>query len=132
MAQIGYGKYKPKNMHIIDFCSPEDFNEFVAEARIIIAHAGMGTVAEAITRNKPIIVVPRKVSLYEHFDDHQFETARQLETEGKVLVAYEVSELANKLKQAENFIPTKEQSGKGIIQAVEKFIEKLAAQKCKR
>lgn len=128
-AQIGPGKYQPKNFSWVDFCSPQEFTEKVAEARIVFAHAGLGTIAVAVTERKPIVVVPRKPSLGEISDNHQFVTAKQLETEGKILVAYEIEDLPGKLKQAESFVPEASMGSQDICRAVDAFIEELVARK---
>ena len=81
------------------FCSPDNFTSNIKIARVIITHAGIGTIIQAVELEKPVIVVPRKASLGEHVDDHQYITAETLEKEGKILVAYEVSELPDRLLQ---------------------------------
>jgi UDP-N-acetylglucosamine transferase subunit ALG13 len=129
-AQIGYGFYKPAKLAAIKFCSPCEFSALVSRARFVISHAGMGTIIEAIKQNKPVIVLPRRRALGEASNDHQFITARQLETEGKILVAYDVSELPLKIEQAGNFVPAGEENSGRILQEVERFIENLAAAKC--
>jgi len=131
IAQVGPGRYQARQMQAMHYCSPDVFKRLVTEARVIIAHAGMGTIAEAISQRKPIIVVPRKGSLGEHFDDHQFATARELEAEGKVLVAYETAELPARLQQAAAFIPAQSVTSDGIQKAIEEFIEGVIAKKCR-
>lgn len=132
IAQTGDGSYTPRYLKFIDYCSPTEFTDTIAESRTIITHAGVGTICQAIELAKPVIVVPRKASLGEHVDDHQYTTAKQFEEEGKVLVAYEISELPDKLEQTKNFVPTKGEGCERIIQAVRTFLEKIAAQKGKR
>lgn len=132
MAQTGHGSYAPRYLKVIDYCSPTEFTDTMAKSRIIITHAGVGTICQGIELAKPVIVVPRKASLGEHVDDHQYTTAKQFEKEGKILVAYEVSELPNKLEQAKNFVPVRGEGSERIIQAVRAFLEKIAAQKGKR
>lgn len=129
--QIGEGKYKPLNLKTLEYCSPDEFVKIIVRARIIISHAGMGTIFQATRLNKAVIVVPRKASLGEHYDDHQFATAKVLESENKVLVAYDISELPDKLKEAETFTPAQGKSDGRIVQAVDEFISKLAKRKVK-
>lgn len=129
IAQVGPGKYQPKGMRVMDYCSPDAFRGFVAEARVIIAHAGLGAIALAIQQGKPIVVVPRKASLGEVSDDHQFTTAKWLEAEGKVLVAYETEDLPSKLQRAETFVPVRSTGSENIRKAVEEFLEDIAAKK---
>jgi len=131
-AQTGYGSYKPKHMTVMNFCSPDEFKNLISKAELVVSHAGVGTIAQAIKESKPIVVVPRKASLGEHFDDHQFATAEALEKEHKVLVAYEVSELPNKLQQVKDFVPAKGKGCQKISNAIEMFLQKLEAKKCNR
>lgn len=132
IAQIGNGSYKPKDMTVMEFCSPDEFVDIISNARIIISHAGMGTILEAVKQAKPakpVVVVPRKSTLGEVDNEHQFATAKQLEKEGKILVAYEVNELPGKLKEAEDFNPAKGESSEGILHAVKEIIDNVAARK---
>lgn len=128
IAQIGRGKYKPKNFHSMDFYSPDEFANILTKARIIIAHAGMGTIIQAVKLSKTVIVVPRKAALGEHFDNHQLITAKQLEAEGRVLVAYEIVELPKKLMEAKDFVPVQNKNVgvEQILKAVHEFIINLA------
>ncbi|MBC2722691.1 MAG: hypothetical protein HGJ97_08405, partial [Desulfosporosinus sp.] len=121
-GQIGPGNYKPDNYDYCEYCSPEQFSDYMKQANIIISHAGMGTIGQAIKMSKPVVVVPRKSKLGEHFDDHQFVTTRHMEAEGKLLAAYKIDDLPQKLEQAKTFIPTHGQGGQGIIDAIQKFI----------
>ncbi len=128
-AQMGYSSYKASHLTTVDFCSPDEFRNLISEAWLVISHAGMGTMMETVKQHKPIIVVPRRSELGEVSNDHQLATARHLESEGKVLAAYDVSELPDKLQQARDFVPAEGQGGQEIIRVVETFIERLQAQK---
>lgn len=131
-AQTGYSSYKPRCLKVMEFCSPSEFTDLICKARLVISHAGMGTMMETVKQRKPIIVVPRRFALGEVSNDHQLATARHLESEGKVLVAYEVSELPDKLEKARNFVPAQGEGCERIIQAVRTFLEKIAARKGKQ
>ena len=132
IAQIGYSSYKPKYMTVVKFCSPDKFVGTISKAMIVISHAGMGTIIETIRQRKPIIVVPRHRLLGEADNDHQFTTARQLEIDCKILVAYETSELPEKLKKAKSFIPAEGENCEKILQAVEEFIDNVNVRARKR
>lgn len=129
IAQTGYSSYRPEHLTVMDFCSPEEFASFISRAKLVVSHAGMGTIIETVKRAKPIVVLPRKTDLGEVDNDHQFTTAKQLEAEGKILVAYEVFDLPAKLEQAKTFIPAQGQISHGIIDAVQQFIDSIAARK---
>jgi len=131
LAQIGDGNYIPTYLNSIDYYSPDEFVNLIHQSRVVIGHAGMGTIIEATKQKKPVIVVPRIAKLGEANTDHQFNTAKQLEAEGKILVAYDVSELPLKLKEATAFVPTVSESCQEILQAVQKFIEDVGRKKRK-
>jgi UDP-N-acetylglucosamine transferase subunit ALG13 len=46
----------------------------IAEARLFIAHAGMGSIISAIEAGKPLLMMPRRMDEGEHTTDHQFAT----------------------------------------------------------
>jgi UDP-N-acetylglucosamine transferase subunit ALG13 len=129
IAQTGYSSYKPKNMEVIEFCSPAEFRNLISKTNLVISHAGVGTIIETVQQGKPLIAVPRQSLLGEVDNDHQFATAKQLEAEGKILVAYEVSELPIKLEQARTFIPVSSRVSEGILRAVDEAISSIVARK---
>jgi len=129
VAQIGHGAYKPQHMQFIDFCSPGEVDDYIRQATLVVAHAGMGSIIQTLQQDKPMVVLPRKAKLGEVDNDHQFSTAEQLEAEGKILVAREVDQLAEKIRQAGDFLPAKDQSSEAICEAVQQVIEDVARAK---
>lgn len=99
IAQTCKGEYEPKNIKTVDFLPPDEFNDLFAKARIIIAHAGMGTVISALKQQKPIIIMPRIASWGEHRNDHQMATAMKLDELGYVYAAYDGKQLKDLLLQ---------------------------------
>jgi UDP-N-acetylglucosamine transferase subunit ALG13/adenine/guanine phosphoribosyltransferase-like PRPP-binding protein len=122
-AQIGYGQYRPKHLEIIDFCPPDEFASLIAESAVVVSHAGMGTIAQAVKNGKPIVVLPRKCALGEVDSDHQFDTAAQLEAEGKILVAREIGDLPGKIREAGGFVPRWNEAGSEIVRVVDAFVD---------
>jgi UDP-N-acetylglucosamine transferase subunit ALG13 len=127
IGQIGPGAYKPKYFQYRDYYSQEEFMEYLTKSRLIISHAGMGTIGQAVRLSKPVIVVPRKSSQGEHVDDHQFNTTKYMELEGKVLAVYAIEDLPEKIKLAETFIPTKGHDSEDINKLVQEFIDSVLA-----
>lgn len=86
-AQIGYASYVPKNYSYVNFLGPADYNRYITEAGLIIAHAGVGTIMNCLSNRKKLIVVPRAKEYNEHVDNHQFEIADEFARKGYLLVA---------------------------------------------
>jgi UDP-N-acetylglucosamine transferase subunit ALG13 len=77
-AQIGKGKYEPRNMGWQRVIAPQQFEKLVSSASLIVAHAGIGTLVTAERHGKSLILFPRSASLAEHRNDHQMATIRAL------------------------------------------------------
>src|SRR6478609_8996096 len=88
-AQIGAGGWEPRAIPFANFLSPPDFKERFNQARVIVAHAGMGTILSALHYGKPILVMPKKASLGEQRNEHQLATARRMMSLGNVTVAFD-------------------------------------------
>ncbi len=86
-----------RNVKVVGFLHPKEYNRIFNEARLVISHAGMGSIVSALTKGKPIIVIPRKAALGEHRDDHQVDSARKMESLGYVPVAYDEEQLKSKI-----------------------------------
>ncbi|WP_353720809.1 glycosyltransferase [Dyadobacter sp. 676] len=97
VAQVFESSYQVKNLETVGFLSPDEFNTYFEEARLVVAHAGMGTIISALTQAKPLLILPRLASMGEHRNDHQIATAKKMQDLGYVQVAFDEKELARKL-----------------------------------
>lgn len=100
VVQIGDTSFRPQNVSYFRFASKEAMEELYRKARVVVSHAGVGTIMTALRYNKPIIVVPRRKEYGELWDDHQVEIAEELAREGKVTVVYDINELKEALNNA--------------------------------
>jgi len=104
-AQIGDGSYEPKHMPFVRFLSKPEFETRLQRAEMIIAHAGAGTIAQALAYQKPLLVLPRQKKFAEHVNDHQIPTALKFAELSHVLVAHDAHELALQLPHLRAFRP---------------------------
>ncbi|MEL7393034.1 MAG: glycosyltransferase [Pseudomonadota bacterium] len=58
---------------------PDRFEAYFKDARLVVGHAGIGTLLSAERHGTPLILVPRRHDLGEHRNAHQMATVRQLE-----------------------------------------------------
>ncbi len=75
------------------FMAPDAFEAAFCDARLVIGHAGIGTVLTARRLRKPLIMVPRRFALGEHRNDHQMATAAQLATASDIAIAHDAAGL---------------------------------------
>ncbi|MBI1402051.1 MAG: glucuronosyltransferase [Porphyrobacter sp.] len=99
IAQTGKGSYRPQHMEARASIAPAEFEALVGEARLIVAHAGIGTVLTAARCRKPIVLVPRRAELGEHRNDHQLATVRKLAGRPGILVAEQEGLLAGRIAE---------------------------------
>jgi UDP-N-acetylglucosamine transferase subunit ALG13 len=98
IMQIGETSYEPKNARYFRFASKEEMDGLHEDVRVIVCHAGVGSILTALEHNKPLIAVPRKKKDGEAIDDHQLEIARELEKEEVITVVDDVEELERVLR----------------------------------
>ncbi|MCA0942148.1 glycosyltransferase family 28 protein [Salipiger pacificus] len=73
--------------------APQEFSALFSEARVVVSHAGIGSILSARRFGKPLILFPRRAALGEHRNDHQMATVRHVKGLRGVHVAFEQGEL---------------------------------------
>lgn len=119
-AQIGYTEYEPKHFDCVDFLPAKDFEKCIEEARIVITHAGSGSLFHIIKSGKKGIAVPRLHRYGEMMDDHQLELAKKLSENGYILDGGQ--SLSDALKKAETFVPKAFDFEQHITDAIKAYI----------
>jgi UDP-N-acetylglucosamine transferase subunit ALG13 len=100
IVQFGSTSFDCPSCAGVAFLQMEEFERRVSEAKLLILHAGAGSVLHAIRAGKRPIVMPRRGSMGEHVDDHQLDFAHALERIGKVFVAHDSASLAQTATKA--------------------------------
>ena len=98
VAQVNGSGYLPRHINTIDMLPPDEFDRLFSSARLIVAHAGIGTIITAMQQQKPIIIFPRIAALGEHRNEHQLATAKKMKEAGWVYVANTKEELLELLQ----------------------------------
>jgi beta-1,4-N-acetylglucosaminyltransferase len=94
VIQTGMGVTLPEHCEHFDFKPHEEVLALQEEARLIVCHAGIGSVIDALKLRKPLIVVPRLAKYGEHNNDHQLELAGAVERRGWGKVVLDIEFLA--------------------------------------
>jgi len=98
-VQNGHTKYESPFFSIIPFMDVDKLNQLYDQARIIITHAGTGSMLNGVKRGKTVIAIPRLKKYGEHIDDHQLEIAGVFAEKKYVLLWNEGDSLYSILQQ---------------------------------
>lgn len=93
-------EFKPQYCRSIPFMDMETFGRHIREARVVICHAGAGSLSHVIRTGKTPVVVPRRLKYGEHIDDHQMELLEAFAARGLLIPAVEVSDLPRAIEEA--------------------------------
>jgi UDP-N-acetylglucosamine transferase subunit ALG13 len=69
---------------LVDFLSFEEMVATIRRARVVVTHAGVGSVMVSLANDKCPVVVPRLKSFGEAVDDHQLQLGRRFAAAGLV------------------------------------------------
>ena len=126
IVQLGYTKYKSKNMKLFNLISKENLEKFQSEVDLIITHGGVGSIISSIKKGKKVIAVPRLHEYNEHVNDHQKEIVELFNEKGYIIGINKVEELQNALLKVNDFTPKKyENNNERMLGIISDFIDKI-------
>jgi UDP-N-acetylglucosamine transferase subunit ALG13 len=127
VAQIGNASYYPKNFEYYNELSISEFDDLFDKASLIISHAGMGSILTALSKAKPILIMPRRFEFREHRNDHQLATVDKFAKTDGCFVFNNDIELKNAYNLASNCLynsKLSEHAPESMLNALESiFIE---------
>lgn len=100
MGRLGTDDYRPSAFTWVESLTPDEFDQHIAKARLVISHAGMGSIIAALDCCAPILILPRRASLGEQRSDHQVATARRFADRPGVLTATEAEDIPDLIDQS--------------------------------
>lgn len=100
VVQHGVTPFCLQACRAIPFLGMEEFEFFIADAELLILHAGAGSVIHALRSGKVPVVVPRRSLYGEHVDDHQVEFACALAETGRVVIVEDLEQLPDAVRRA--------------------------------
>ena len=80
----------------LEFMPFDELAELAREARVVVCHAGVGSILMARRAGKLPVVMARRHGLGEAVDDHQVELSRRLAASGLVTLVEDESDLAGR------------------------------------
>lgn len=125
VMQIGYTNYKPVNAEYFSFIdSFEEILRLNRDSRVVVSHAGAGSIVTALKQKTPVIAVPRLKKYNEHMNDHQLEIAHAMSDDKNITIVYNVESLENCLKS--NFHFVEDYADNKLVFQLKKYILSLS------
>jgi UDP-N-acetylglucosamine transferase subunit ALG13 len=91
VVQGGRSTFRPAGATWHDYLSYPELLELVRRARVVVCHAGVGSVMTVVPEGKRPVVMPRLKRYEETVDDHQLPFARRLAEAGLVTLVEDAS-----------------------------------------
>lgn len=125
VAQVGPDPNTRTHISTHATLAPAAFEQYFREARVVVAHAGIGSILSAKKWHQPLIMVPRRHALGEHRNDHQLATAREIEGRSGFYVAWQTEDLAALLAGPALSAPDAalDHSAEQLLDRVRRFID---------
>ncbi|AAM05569.1 beta-1,4-galactosyltransferase [Methanosarcina acetivorans C2A] len=120
IMQIGNTKYKPVNAEYFEFAEYSKIQKLNSDARIIVSHAGVGSILTAFEQKTHLIIFPRLKRYNEVVDDHQLQIAKELAENPNVTVVNDVEGLEEALKIDFSFVEGS--NGNRLVPSLKKYI----------
>ncbi|WP_068085721.1 glycosyltransferase [Novosphingobium rosa] len=124
-AQIGPSAYAPTAMRSEAFIDPVRFSALQAQASLIVSHAGIGSIINAMDMGKPIIILARDHKRGEHRNGHQLATVQRFAHLPGVHVARDPEHLLTLLDRIDTLEPCQrpsEQEAQAFITGVRDYV----------
>jgi UDP-N-acetylglucosamine transferase subunit ALG13 len=93
VVQHGPSQLRPAGATWLDYVPFDELTELVSRARVVVSHAGVGSILLCLSQGHSPVVVPRLASHGEAVDDHQLGFARRLAAAGSVTCVEDVHEI---------------------------------------
>lgn len=128
-AQIGTSSYEPRHFAFADFISPEEFQQKILDADIVISHGASGSIMKALNAGKKVVAVARLEKYGEHINDHQIQMIQAFESNGYVLSAaedlHDLGDCIQKIKDGKEVLtPWENRDPLAIVNLIDDFIQR--------
>jgi UDP-N-acetylglucosamine transferase subunit ALG13 len=99
LVQTGVSRVRPRFANGVPFMPFGALSSHMEHARVVVTHAGIGSILLAHAHGKRPIVVPRRHDLGEQVDDHQIGFARAMADEGQIVLVEDPADLRDAIER---------------------------------
>lgn len=108
------------------FIPPKELTELYQKARVIITHAGTGSIIKGLKLGKKVIAIPRLARYGEAVDDHQTELVEEFAKHNYIIPWQEKTSLKTILSAVDDYKPAQYISNKqNIISYLTAYVNSL-------
>jgi beta-1,4-N-acetylglucosaminyltransferase len=105
VMQCGPSKLRLPGTICVPYLPVDQLDKYVRDARVVVSHAGVGSVSHALKTGKRPVIVPRLRRFGEAVDDHQLTFARRLHDARVATMANNGDELLGALQRVDDEAP---------------------------
>jgi UDP-N-acetylglucosamine transferase subunit ALG13 len=111
------------NAEVVDFLPFENMVETIRRARLVVTHAGVGSIMVVLANGKRPIVVPRRRTFGEAVDDHQLQLGRRFAEARLVTLVETPDALGEALEREQGEAPPTLPSASSLAADIGAFLE---------
>jgi UDP-N-acetylglucosamine transferase subunit ALG13 len=100
VVQYGSSDVRVRGARCVAFLPFDELTQLVGAARVVVTHAGAGSVLVTLATGKRPVVMPRLASFGEAVDDHQLVFGRHLSRAGLVTVVEDAADMKGTVERA--------------------------------
>ena len=106
VVQAGASRGRPARARCVDVLELEETLELMRRARVVVAHAGVGTLLTALRAGRRPLLAPRLARHGEAVDDHQLVFAQRAERLGLAVLVTDLDRLPALVEDAGGAAPS--------------------------
>ncbi len=125
VVQHGPSKLRPPGATCFEYVTFPRLVELVREARVVVTHAGVGTILVALMNGKRPLVVPRLQRFGEAVDDHQLELSRRLAEQGLVTLVEDPDDLPAKVAEDRGDVDFRSSTDHGLVADLRGYLDSV-------
>lgn len=127
LFQTGHATFEPRRGRRIPFLSHAEFERVIRAARVVVTHAGVGTVLTCVHAGKKPLLVPRLKRHGEIVDDHQVQICEELDRRGVAIYVRDLDRLADLLDRWDEPLAERHAAVPEVSRHIADYLRRLAA-----
>jgi UDP-N-acetylglucosamine transferase subunit ALG13 len=127
VVQHGPSSVRPRGASCVDFLPFDQLVEAIRGARLVVTHAGVGSIMTTLANGKRPIVVPRLRQFGEAVDDHQLALGRRLSESGLVVLVESPENVLARLEAAAGLSELDTGPSRALVAELRSFIGEQTA-----